>query len=67
MELFSKWHLSCPEILYSSAGIFRNRKRKFVNQSFHEAALESAKVTATVCDEEIEKWLNLWIDEMITN
>lgn len=46
------------------------KEKEEIRQPFHEAALESDKVTATVRDEameEMEKWLHLWIDEMTTS
>ena len=46
------------------------KKEEEICQSVHEAALESARVTSTVCNEameKMEKWLNLWILEMVIN
>lgn len=43
-------------------------KEEKVCQSFHEAALESAKVTPMPCDEAMEKMgkrLTLWTHEMV--
>lgn len=46
------------------------KKEEEIRRSVHEAAPESAKVTSVVHDEameKMEKQLNLWIHEMVTN
>lgn len=42
------------------------RKRKEICQSVNEVTEEDAKVTSTVYDEAMEKWLHLCIHEMTT-
>lgn len=45
-------------------------KEEGICQFVHEAAPESAKVTSVVrneAEEKVEKWLNSWIHEIVTN
>lgn len=42
-------------------------KEEEIYQYAHEAALENAKVACNEAKEKVENWLNLWINEMLTN
>lgn len=43
------------------------QKEEEIHQSAHNNTPESTKVTSSVCDDAMEKQLNLWTHEMMTN